>query len=144
MKEFVTAVKDQTVEREDGDEIVFLHNGTEVCFIRPSEGQFLMMMSMGGRSMKMELVGNFIQLFIELGDPETQAYFRDQLMDRDSGFSVTGDGGMFDIWEYLVGEWSGKNSRKPSASRATSSETGRSSTVRSRRSTSSRSQPAES
>jgi hypothetical protein len=144
VKEFITAAKDASVERDEDDELIFMHNGTEVCFIRPSEGQFLMMLSMGGRSMKTELVGNFIQLFIEMGDRDTQNYFRDQLMDRESGFTVTGEGGMFDIWEYIVGEWSGKNSRKPSASRDTPSAPGRTSTVRSRRSTSSRSQPAES
>lgn len=142
MKEFVTAVEDHESDETEDNAVVFLHNGTECVFYEPSEGQFLMMLSMGGRTMKKESIGHFIQLFIELGDDETQKYFHDLLMVRKSGFKVRGPGGIFDIWEYLVEEWSGKDSEKPSDSPKAASSTGRASTVRSRRSTSSRSRPA--
>lgn len=142
MKEFTTAVDAAETEEAEENAVTFLHNGFECVFYEPSEGQFLMMLSMGGRGMKMESVGHFIQLFIELGDDETQNYFRDLMFDRKGGFKVKGKGGIFDIWEYLVEKWSGKDSEKQSDSPASASETTAVSTVRSRRSTSSASRSA--
>lgn len=142
MKEFTTAVQATESEEAEENAVTFLHNGFECVFYEPSEGQFLMMLSMGGRSMKTESIGHFIQLFIELGDEETQSYFRDLMFDRKSGFKVKGKGGIFDIWEHLVQEWSGKASEKPSDSPESPSETTPVSTVRSRRSTSSGSRSA--
>lgn len=142
MKEFTTAVEAHDSEE---DAVHFLHKsaeapeGFECVFYEPSEGQFLMMLAMGGRSMKKESIGHFIQLFIELGDDETQKYFHDLLMVRRSGFKVKGPGGIFDIWEYLVEQWSGKDGELPADSHSPALETGPASTARSRRSTSSRS-----
>lgn len=144
MKEFTTAVKDAATQEDEDGAILFVHNGQECVFYQPSEGQFLMMMSMGGRSMAKNSIGNFIHLFIEMGDDDTQRYFRDILMDRNSGFTISGDGGMFDIWEFLVEEWSGKDSEPLTVSPQPRSETGRVSTVRSRRSISSASPSGES
>lgn len=125
MKSFVKAVE---AEQEPDDDlegaITFDHWGTEVTFIQPSEGQLLMMMAMGGRSMKKDAAGNFIHLFIELGDEQTQRYFQTLLLDRKSGFELNSDGGLFDIWEGLVEEWSGKDSAVPSDSRKPRSGTG--------------------
>ncbi|UOK18347.1 tail assembly chaperone [Arthrobacter phage BruhMoment] len=114
MKEFTTAVTAADAEENEANPTTFLHkssaapDGFECVFFEPSEGQFLMMLSMGGRGMKKESIGHFIQLFIELADDETQKYFHDLLMTRNSGFKVKGPGGIFDIWEYLVSEWTGK------------------------------------
>ena len=129
MKDFIAAVRD-----EDEDEVVeegttFKHWDTDVTFFQPSEDQFLMMLAMGGRTMNTKQIGNFIHLFIELGDDSTQRYFQDLLMDRKSGFTVTGEGGLFDIWEELVEEWSGKDSEKQSDSPAPRRATGRASTA---------------
>lgn len=141
MKDFIAAVKDEDDLEVEEDGTSFKHWDTDVTFFQPSEGQMLMMLSMGGRSMSKKQIGNFIHLFIELGDDDTQRYFQDLLMDRKSGFTVTGDGGLFDIWEELVEEWSGKDSEKPSDSPAPRRATGRASTAstRAKGSTSSRS-----
>ncbi|UOK18346.1 tail assembly chaperone [Arthrobacter phage BruhMoment] len=150
MKEFTTAVTAADAEENEANPTTFLHkssaapDGFECVFFEPSEGQFLMMLSMGGRGMKKESIGHFIQLFIELADDETQKYFHDLLMTRNSGFKVKGPGGIFDIWEYLVSEWTGKDSDEPFVSDKPASVTGRSSTAHSRRSTSSRSRSIES
>jgi hypothetical protein len=79
--------------------------------------------------MSQDAVANFIHLFFELMDDDTQLYFRDLLLDRKSGFGVYSDGGIFDIWENLMEEWSGKDSEKPSASRPSRRTTGRASTA---------------
>lgn len=145
MKDFIAA-NNANKKREvaEDDVTVFNHWGTEVAFIRPSEGQFLMMLAMGGRNMDLKTIGNFIHLFIELGDPETQRHFQTLLLDQDSDFSVRGPGGIFDIWENLVKEWSGKASPKPAVSQESASETTPISTARSRRSISYRSPSEES
>jgi hypothetical protein len=144
VKEFFTAIEDTESEEAEENAVTFKHNGFDCVFYEPSEGQFLMMLAMGGRSMKQDSVGHFIQLFIELGDDETQSYFRDLLLDRKSGFKVKAKGGIFDIWEYLVEKWSGKDTEKQSVSPKSAPSTTRASTVRSRRSTSSASRSGES
>lgn len=145
MKDFIAADNaNKKRELTEDDLTIFTHWGTEVAFIKPSEGQFLMMLAMSGRNMDMKSIGHFIHLFIELGDPDTQKYFASMLMDQDSPFDVHGEGGIFDIWKHLVQEWSGKASPKRDASQPSVSETTPSSTVRSRRSISLRSQPVES
>jgi hypothetical protein len=131
LKSFVKAVEEENeVEDDLDDAITFEHWDTEVTFYKPSEGQLLMMMAMGGRSMKKDAPGNFIHLFIELGDDATQRYFQNLLLDRKSGFKLNSEGGLFDIWEGLVEEWSGKDSDAPSASRKPRSGTGTASTAR--------------
>lgn len=114
MKEFVTAAKDQLGEVDEDSVEVFKHNGNEVRFFEPSDGQQAIMLSMGGRSMTKKSAGTFIQLFIELGDDDTQRYFHDLLLDRNSGFDLMSEGGIFDIWEYLMEQWSGKATKQPS------------------------------
>jgi hypothetical protein len=126
LKEFITAAKSED-EVEEG--FTFKHNGREVTFYRPSDGQQTMMLAMGGRGMSPEAVGTFIHLWINLGDDDTQRYFQDLLLDRKSGFDINSKGGMFDIWEWLTEEWSGKDSQKPSASRASRRATGVKSTA---------------
>jgi len=144
VKEFIKAAGSQSNEVAEEDVLITKHWGTEVAFIKPSEGQFLMMLAMGGRNMDLKAIGNFIALFIELGDEETQRYFQGLLADRESGFSVFGDGGIFDVWDEIIKEWSGKVRPQGPASPASASETMPVSTARSRRSISYRSQPAES
>lgn len=133
MKEFIKAVENEDADVETGEATTFPHWGTDVTFYQPSNGQQLMMLAMGGRGMSKESAGRFIQLFIELGDKDTQQYFHDLMMDRRSGFELSTEGGLFDVWEALMEEWSGKDSAKPSASRKSPSATGSASTVTTRR-----------
>lgn len=142
MKEFVTAAKNsKTPARNEDDALVFLHNGTEVKFYKPNDAQQAMMLAMGGRSMSLKAAGTFIHLFIELGDHDTQKYFQDLMLDAESGFDLKGEGGLFDLWEYIVEEWSGKASKQPSDYQPPRRTTGRASTgsSRAKASTSSRS-----
>lgn len=132
MKEFVTAAKAKGFKRSEEDAITFLHNGTEVTFYRPNDAQQAMMLAMGGRSMSLKAAGSFIQLFIELGDDATQRYFQDLMLDAESGFDLTEEGGLFDIWEYITEEWSGKASKQPSDYQPPRRNTGRGSTASTR------------
>lgn len=142
MKEFVTAAKNaKTKPRNEDDAIEFLHNGTVVKFYKPNDAQQAMMLAMGGRSMTLKAAGTFIQLFIELGDRDTQRYFQDLMLDAESGFDLQEEGGLFDLWEYITEQWSGKASKQPSDYQSPRRATGRASTgsTRAKGSTSSRS-----
>jgi hypothetical protein len=132
MKEFVTAAKPGTGTRNEDDAIEFLHNGTKVKFYKPNDAQQAMMLAMGGRSMSLKAAGTFIHLFIELGDSDTQRYFQDQMLDSESGFDLKEEGGLFDLWEYITEEWSGKASKLPSDFQSPRRKTGRASTASTR------------
>lgn len=144
MREFVTAAA-----REEDDEdgkLIFTHDGEEVVFFRPSSGQMALMMSLGvGVTSKSkrggESVARFIALFMELMDGDTQDYFESRLLDRRDTFDLDGEGGIFDIWEYLVEEWSARPTNEPSGSQPSRRATGKASTApsRAKASTSSRS-----
>lgn len=142
MREFVTAAKDSIGEVSEDDAFIFLHDGREVKFYKPSSGQASIMMTMGGREMDVRQAGLFIQLFLELMDDDTRRYFSGRLLDRNDPFSnLKAEGGLFDIWETLMEEWSARPTKQPSDFQPSRRSTGRSSTASSRAkgSTSSRS-----
>lgn len=143
MKDFIKSAEEAP---EEGEAITFKHWGHEVTFYEPSDGQQLLMLSLGGRSMGREAASKFLQLFIQMGDAQTQEYIQDLMLDKSSGFGLKTEGGLFDIWEQLNEHWSGKASSKPSGSAKSASGTGRASTGNSRRraSTSSRSRSTDS
>ena len=141
MKEFITAVADDLGEVDENDVIEFKHDGREVRFFVPSTGQQAIMLSMARRDMDTTAAGTFISLFFEMMDDETQRYFQTRLMDRnDKGFDLDTEGGVFDIFDELKKEWSGKAKKRPSDFQKSQSTTGPASTgrTRARASTSSR------
>lgn len=142
MKEFITAAQEDLGEVDENDVIEFKHDGRDVRFFVPSTGQQAIMLSMGGRDMDTRAAGTFISLFFEMADDESQRYFQTRLMDRDDrAFDLDTDGGIFDIFDYLTEQWSGKAKKQPSDYQKPQQETGRASTARTRAkaSTSSRS-----
>jgi hypothetical protein len=132
MKEFVTAAKDSLGEVDEESKITFMHDGREITFFEPSTGQQAIMLSMGGRNMDLRSLGTFIQLFFEMADNETARHLQSRLLDRDDPFDVSGDGGIFSIFEAITEEWSARPTREPSESRSSRRATGRASTASSR------------
>lgn len=142
MKEFITAAQEDIGEVDENDIITFKHDGREVTFFVPSTGQQAIMLAMGGRDMDRKAAGSFIHLFFEMADDATQRYLKTRLLDReDTGFDLDTDGGLFDIFEYISEQWSGKAKKQPSDYQKPRSATGRASTgsTRAVASTSSRS-----
>lgn len=142
MKEFITAAADSIGNVDEDEAVEFLHDGRKVKFYKPSSGQAAIMMTMGGREMDVQAAGTFIQLFLELMDTDTRRYFSSRLLNRDDPFSnLKAEGGLFDIWETLMEEWSARPTKQPSDFQQSRRATGRSSTASSRAkgSTSSRS-----
>jgi hypothetical protein len=143
MKEFFTAAQDTANEVDPDSIVTFKHDGRDVTFYQPSDGQLVIMLSLGRRDMDKKAAGTFISLFFELMDEETQRYFENRLLDRNDTFDLSGEGGIFDIWEELVKEWSGgKATKQPSDYQPSRRKTGAASTAPTRRSTSSRSRSA--
>jgi len=133
MKEFVTAAKDTFGEVDDDDKITFLHDGREVTFFTPSDGQLAIMLNMGGREMDPKMAGTFIQLWFSMMDDDTLRYFQSRLMDRnDRAFDLDSEGGVFDIFESLVEEWSARPTKQPSDFQPSQRATGRKSTATTR------------
>lgn len=144
MKEFFTAAKDSLGEVNEDDVITFLHDGTEVTFFQPSAGQQAIMLSMGGRTMTGKTAGTFIELFFSAADDATQRYMQTRLLDRHDPFDLDSEGGIFDLFEALIEEWSGRPTKQPSDYQPPQRATGKRSTASTRAaaSTSSRSRSA--
>lgn len=134
MREFYTAAKDTLGEVSEDDYIVFKHDGTEVTFYQPSSGQLAIMSNIvNGNKNDPTLSANFIQLFFAMmEEEETLPYFRNRLMDRKDTFDLGGEGGMFDIFEGLMEEWSARPTKQPSDYQPPQRATGRKSTATTR------------
>jgi hypothetical protein len=152
VRDFTTAVEEELEEGEEAETptVTFQHDEREVTFYKPSTGQMALMMSMGGREMDLKTAGNFIALFLEMADDETQRYFQTRLLERPKPgqkvFDLASEGGIYDIFEALGEHWGGKKSKQPSDFQSPRRATGKRSTattpVRAR--TSSRSRSADS
>lgn len=140
MKEFTTAVRSEE-DAEDDVSLSFLHDGREVHFYEPSPGQLAIMSTLSSNSKDREGIRTLISFFFSVMDEETRDYFYDRLMDRNDSFDIDADGGVLDLFEYMMEEWSGKATKQPSDYRQPRSRTGTSSTAKSpaKASTSSRS-----
>lgn len=140
MKEFTTAVRSEE-DAEDDVSLSFLHDGREVHFYEPSAGQLAIMSTLSSNSKDREGIRTLISFFFSVMDEETRDYFYDRLMDRNDSFDIDTDGGVLDLFEYMMEEWSGKATKQPSDYRQPRSRTGTSSTAKSQAkgSTSSRS-----
>lgn len=149
MQDFVTAVEEELEEGEEAEvpSVTFKHDDREVTFFKPSSGQMALMMSMGGREMDLATAGNFIALFLEMADEDSQRYFQTRLLERPKPgqkvFDLASKGGIYDIFEKLGEHWGGKKSKQPSDYQSPRRATGKASTgttpVRARTSSRSRS-----
>lgn len=113
MREFFTAVQEGPTEVDESTQTVIALDGEELVFNEPVSGQLAIMMSMGSRKLDMAAAGDFIHLFIELADEDTQRLLRQRLLDRNDTFDLESEGGIFDLWEGLTEEWSARPTKQP-------------------------------
>lgn len=143
MKDFVTSAKGTIGKKRDPKTATkFKVDGVPVVFFEPMPGQAAIMMTMGTREINLEASALFVQLFFDLMDDHTRRHLTTRLLDADDPFEMESEGGIFDIWENLIKEWSGKKAiNMPSDYQPPRRVTGKSSTGTSpvRASTSSRS-----
>lgn len=130
MKELYTDAKDSLGDVNEDDLITFKHDETEVTFYQPSAGQLAIMSNLvQGARQDPAAAGTFIQLFFSMMEEETLYHFQSRLMDRKDPFDIETTGGILDIFKLLVGEWSGKATKRPSDFQPPRRATGRSSTA---------------
>lgn len=142
MREFMTAVKEDFVPEGEEDALVFLHDGREVKFYEPSSGQLAIMSTIrASKDPGQKEARAVMSFFFGMMDEATADYFEERLMDRNDPFDLDSEGGITEIFEYLLEEWSGKASKQPSDYQQSPKQTGRSSTgnTRAKASTSSNS-----
>lgn len=111
MKDFVTSAKGQIAKKKARDPKTatkFKIDGVPVTFYEPMPGQAAIMMTMGTRDINLEASALFIQLFFDLMDEPTRRHLTTRLLDAEDEFELESSGGIFDIWESLIKEWSGK------------------------------------
>lgn len=142
MKEFLTQALTPQEQKKLDDEgkIVFTHDGREVTFFMPGAAQLaaLLQLSAVVRSQDAENVDPqvliaYVETFFGLMDKETQQHFRTRMLDRNDPFELTGPGGVSEILNFVVGEWSGgRPTKKPSGSQPSRRATGKGSTATTR------------
>lgn len=142
MKEFVTAARED-FHPEDDESVTFKHDEREVTFFRPTTAQIALIAAYS-QATEFDMAGGYLATFFGLCDDESRRYFYARLMDRNDPFDIDSPGGVNDIMEGLLEEWSGRPTKRPSDYRRPQSATGARSTAttRARASTSSASRRA--
>lgn len=138
MKEFFTSAAEKMRDEQghivdDREYHEFAHDGTTVRFAFPNPAQLGVMMSLGGRNMKLENFGTFMSFFFALMDHETQQYFKERLLDPlDPISDLAEEGSVVDVFEYLTKEvWvPALPTKGPSDYKQSQRSTGNSSTAR--------------
>jgi hypothetical protein len=138
VKEFVTQAltpKEQKAIDDEG-KIVFMHDGREVVFFMPGAAQLAALLQLSAvikshdaEELDPQVLMAYVETFFGLMDKETQRHFRTRMLDRNDPFELTGPGGVSDILNFVVGEWSGgRPTKKPSGSQPSRRATGKGST----------------
>lgn len=138
MKEFLTqAISPQEQKKVDDEgKIAFKHDGRDVVFFMPGAGQLAALLQLsaavkakGEDNVDPQVLIAYIETFFGLMDRETQQHFRTRLLDRTDAFDLTTPGGVSDILNYVVEQWSGgRPTKKPSGSQPSRRATGKGST----------------
>jgi hypothetical protein len=146
MKEFDTAVR--VAEREDEEQEDFLEweiverddSGEEIRRVPcrafpPGDGQLAMMMAgLGRHTNDQTRVASIVDFFVGVMDEPTHTYVVDRLLDRKDKFGLAE---IDSILMWLVEEWSGRPTERPSVSTPSRRTGGPKSTRRTSKSTSS-------
>lgn len=138
MKQFFTSAAEKMRDADgqvvdDREYHEFEHDGTVVRFAMPNPAQLGVMMSLGGKNMKLENFGTFMSFFFALMDHPTQLYFKERLLDPEDPIAdLTEEGSVVDVFEYLTKEvWvPALPTNGPSDYRPSQRSTGQSSTVK--------------
>lgn len=108
MQEFITAARDEFEPEESGLHVVKL-DGREIALREPGTGQAAVMSTFVRGDMTPEKVSTFITFFFNLLDTdEDRMHIEDRLLDRHDPFEIDSEGGMLDIFFWLLEEMSGK------------------------------------
>lgn len=140
MREFSTAVKRaqrEAAEDQPEEAIEFKVDGETLRAFPPSEGQFAMIASvMTDYARTSDQIAATINFVFGLLDDDSRVHLKRRLFDREDPF---GTDEVMEIMDYLIEEWSGRPTERPSGSTSSPPSAGRRSTAHSRRKASTRS-----
>lgn len=142
MKEFFTRELTPK-EREDlngSDRLQFMHDGTEVVFFYPGPGQLAALLQLssqvrakGSDNVDPQVLLAYIELFFGLMDAPSQRYFRTRLLDRTDPFELDSEGGVNEILNALIEDWTaGRPTKESRGSQPSRRATGKGSTATTR------------
>lgn len=139
MKEFETAVQQAAENEEDEKVYPFKVDGVECRAYRPKDGQLAILIATNTRHSTMEeKMAGLINFFVAVLDDESHSYVVNRLLDRRDSFGIEQ---INSIFEWLMGEWTGRPTQSSSASTQSRSSGGQKSTRRTQELTSSDSRP---
>lgn len=125
MKDFVTAVTADKTE-PIGPDITFTVDGYELVARAPGPGQMtLLLAAVGDTITDQQSVADSINWLFSLLEGEDRRHLKVRLLDNEDPFGAEE---VAAILQYLIEEWSGKDSDKRSDSRSSRSRTGARST----------------
>jgi len=137
IKEFTTALKEVTGDAEDV--MTFTVDGTELTCYYPNDGQLaILAASLGRHSSQHTQIAGIIDFFVEVMDEQSHSYLVERLLDRKDPFGLTE---VQDIMAWMMEEWTGRPTQRPSVSTQSQKTAGPRSTRRTTRPTSSVSVP---
>lgn len=114
MKEFQTAVTQAEEEERDDRSYPFVVDGVECRAYRPKDGQLAVLVASNSRHSSMEeKMAGLINFFVAVLDDESHTYIVNRLLDRRDDFGITQ---ITAIFEWLMGEWTGRPTQRSSAS----------------------------
>lgn len=124
IKEFTTAVRE--AEADAPGLMTFTIDGRELTCYHPGDGQIAVLMASVGRHASFhQQVAGIINFFVEVMDEDSHAYVVGRLLDREDQFGLTE---VTSVMEWMIEEWTGNPTQKPSVSTASPSTTGPNST----------------
>lgn len=106
-------------------------DGRVCTYYFPGDGQFALFMANTERRKTDQVkVAALIDFFFSIFDEADQKHFQARLWDRNDPFDIESEGGINDIVDGLVKEWSARPTQRPAGSTTSPPKTGRSSTRR--------------
>jgi hypothetical protein len=139
VKEFTTAVRAVEAEQEQDDSLHFVVDGKELQAFKPNDGQLAMLMvSLGRHTSITTRIAGVIDFFVSTMEEDSSAYIVDRLLSRTDPFGIEEVTG---IIEWMVEEWTGRPTQRPSDSTHSQQSGGPNSTPSTSPSTSSDSLP---
>jgi hypothetical protein len=125
IKEFTTAIK-AAEESEEESTLEFAVDGVMCKAYRPNDGQLAYLMASTGRHQSdQEQVAGIINFFVAVLDDDSHTYLVNRLLDRKDQFGLEQ---VQKVMEWMVSEWSGRPTKRPSVSTTSPPNTGQSST----------------
>jgi len=101
VQEFITAARDNFQVEESETHVIML-DGREITLYEPNTSQGALMLTFVRGEMTPEKVAQFMTLFFSFIHKDDRTYIEDRLMDVEDPFKLDSEGGLLDIFFWLM------------------------------------------